>query len=294
MQIWLVADLVREKQVQLEAGGDFDFGDFVILKGEKGELVLGKIASRAREVPGALIRSKLQIERRATKSEIAKYENGFADEKSRTQKAQKVAERLKLDIRFFGSRVNFDDKLISFFFRSDRPVDFRDLLKNLITQFPGKRLHLDRVGAREKCRMIGGVGSCGRVEDCCQFWKYNSEVPVPLDAVRDQGVMVYANPKIYGQHGKVKSCFLHEWDLYKSRRKFLPHLKQTVKVGQKEGRVIGNDILNLKVKVAFEGEGTQTFDLSELEWKNKPKSEQIEPELKIEKLQIDLQKSGID
>jgi len=140
---------------------------------------------------------------------------------------------------------------------------------------------------REKARIVGGIGVCGRGDDCCQFWNLNENVPVPLDSVRDQGVVINKNEKIFGVHGKIKSCFLHEWDLYRQKRKFLPHMKQAVKIGDRSGRVAALEILNQRVKIAFENGEIESFPIEEVQYENKRETPP-ENEIEIPKLEIDI------
>ena len=150
------------------------------------------------------------------------------------------------------------------------------------------RIHLQRTGAREKARIVGGFGICGR-EACCSFLELNTD-RVPMDAVRDQGIMIKNNEKIFGVCGKLKGCLLYELPLYREKRKYLTHIRQQVKVGKKEGRIVGLDILNKKVKVLFENEIAEIFPVEEVEYENK----KVEPEEeKVEDKQLEIDITGI-
>ncbi len=294
MKILTVKDLLREKIIRLSFAGndnnDYNYQDKVILSHKKGEQVFGEILREPREVPSGVSNENYKLKRKATEKEIANYKKLQTGKKERLLIAKNLSKELKLEMNFFESRVNFDNRLISFFFVTEQPVDFREFLKKIIPQFPGKRLHLERVGLREKARIIGGIGVCGRSEDCCQFWNINTDVPVPLDAVRDQGIVINKNEKIFGVHGKIKSCFLHEWDLYKEKRKYLPHIKQRVTVGNKKGKVLGLNILNQLVKVAFEDGAVDLLPLADVNFDNKKKAPEDNP-IEIPKLEIDLEKT---
>ena len=296
MKILTAIDLLREKTIRLEIKedhlDDFSPQQKIVLSHQKGEKVLGEIVTIPREVPSGVANINYKILRIATKQEIEKYEELQKGRKERLKKAKDLSQKLKLEMHFFESRVNFDNRIISFFFTSNNPVDFREFLKKIIPEFPGKRIHLERVGMREKARMVGGIGTCGRGEDCCQFWNHNTQTLVPLDAVRDQGIVINKNEKIFGVHGKIKSCFLHEWDLYKEKRRFLPHMKQKVSVGQKKGRVMGLDILNQRVKISFEDDSFDIHPIAEVNFENK-KNAPAEPEVEIPELSLDIETTEI-
>jgi cell fate regulator YaaT (PSP1 superfamily) len=175
--------------------------------------------------------------------------------------------------------------MTSFFFVSENPVDFRELLKKMIQGFKG-RIHLERVSPRQRTKIIGGIGSCGRT-DCCQFQSFNTK-KVSLDAVRDQGIMINNNPKIFGLHNKIKTCFLYELAGYRKNRRYLPHIRQEVLIKKQKGRVIGLDILNLKVKVFLENDTIETFPVADIEYENKREAPK-DPELNFDKYNLDIE-----
>jgi cell fate regulator YaaT (PSP1 superfamily) len=203
------------------------------------------------------------FEKKVTPEELRQYEAKQEKEKERITLAQKLIDELQLPMRVFSSRMSWNDRIIAFFFTCEDTVDFRELLKIMGSEFKC-RVHLERVGARDKAKIVGGFGVCGR-EVCCASFK-NNIVSVPMDAVRDQGVMIKENNKLLGGCGKLKCCFLYELPIYREMRKTLPHIRQTVWVERKhKARVIGLDILNQKVKVLMEEtEVYETFDVSEV------------------------------
>ena len=196
-----------------------------------------------------------------------------------------MADDIGLDIKFFESRIGWQNRMTSFFFVSENPVDFRELLKKMIQGFKG-RIHLERVSSRQRTKIIGGIGPCGR-SDCCQFQSFNHK-KVSLDAVRDQGIMINNNSKIFGLHNKIKTCFLYELDGYRKNRRYLPHIRQEVTIGEQKGRVIGLDILNLKVKIFLENDTIETFPVEKVTYENKRQAPE-EPELNFDEHQLDIE-----
>ena len=61
----------------------------------------------------------------------------------------------------------FDGSKIIFYFYADGRVDFRELVKDLVKKLH-TRVELRQIGVRNKAKMIGGVGPCGR-ELCCAY-----------------------------------------------------------------------------------------------------------------------------
>jgi cell fate regulator YaaT (PSP1 superfamily) len=144
---------------------------------------------------------------------------------------------------------------------------------------------------RERTRMVGGIGGCGRGHDCCQFLPLKKQ-KVTLDSVRDQGIMINNNDKILGLHGNIKTCFLYEVDDYREKRKYLPHIRQIVKIGSQEARVTGLDILNQKVKVIMENGNFETYPVSEVQFEGKREMPE-EPPLNFEEVKMNSEGVGI-
>ena len=62
----------------------------------------------------------------------------------------------------------FDGSKILFYFTADERVDFRELVKDLASVFH-TRIELRQIGVRDKAKMVGGLGICGRPFCCASF-----------------------------------------------------------------------------------------------------------------------------
>jgi len=265
MKALKVLDLLRHRLILLSTPKEEEFlPKERILIHKSGEhlvakvltILPNKIEEKDKEEPWT-------FEKKLNEKENQQYEKIQKDEKTRIIKAQKMADKLKLEMRIFASRIGWKERIVSFFFTCDEAVDFRELLKLMGADFKC-RIHLERVGSRDKARIVGGFGVCGR-ETCCSSYK-NRLISVPMDAVRDQGIMIKENNKLLGLCSKLKCCFLYELPLYREKRKSLPHIRQTIMTkNNQKGRVIGLDILNQKVKVLLlDPEVIETFDVEEI------------------------------
>ena len=58
----------------------------------------------------------------------------------------------------------FDGSKLIVYFTADGRVDFRELVRELASAFK-VRIELRQIGARDECKMLGGIGPCGRA--CC-------------------------------------------------------------------------------------------------------------------------------
>ena len=274
MKIVQVIDLLRHQLVRLATEEDFAVHDYVALKNEKDKIV-GQVVSKSREVSGAKADEGYELIEKLGEDDIKRYKDFEKGEEERVALAKQCAEELNLPMRFFASRSDLTGNVFSFFFTSEEKVDFRDLLK-ILPKKVNSRIHLQRVGTRDRAKILGGFGRCGR-PTCCSTFKVELE-SVPLDSARDQNLLTRDNEKLFGLCGKLKCCLLYEVGLYRELRRNLPHIKQAVTVEGKSARVMGLDILNQKVKVLFDE--TDVFDVFDIDQVQKKFSPQTPPKPK--------------
>lgn len=79
---------------------------------------------------------------------------------------QELIDKHRLEINILGARQEPEE--ITFFYSAPERVDFRNLASDL-RQTLQINVHLQKVGAREKARYVGGVGKCGKIL-CCNRW----------------------------------------------------------------------------------------------------------------------------
>jgi cell fate regulator YaaT (PSP1 superfamily) len=228
-----------------------------------------------------------KIEKVLTTPEVEAHERRQEGESDRVKRAKTCATKHHLNMRFFSTQVGYDSRNISFFFTAPEPVDFRELLKAMALEFKG-RIHLQRVSDRDRAEILDGIGICGRV-DCCTRLKISND-KVPLNTVRDQGIMIKNNDKIFGVCGKLKRCYGYEINLYRDNRRYLPHIQQAVTVEGQKGRAVGLDILNKKVRILLlDKEFVETFPIEIVEYENK----RIQPERVIKRAALEMELSGV-
>ena len=67
----------------------------------------------------------------------------------------------------------FDGSRLVFYFTAEGRVDFRDLVRELASEFR-TRIELRQVGVRDEAKMLGGYGTCGRPLCCTTFSRRSS------------------------------------------------------------------------------------------------------------------------
>ena len=122
------------------------------------------------------------------------------------------------------------------------------------------RIELHQVGIRDKARLKGGIGLCGR-EVCCKSHLKNIE-SVNINMVKNQNISL--NPtKINGVCGRLLCCFNYENDVYSKYRKGLPKIKDKVEYNGDKYEVISVDILNRTYTIKLDDATTKEIKVDE-------------------------------
>lgn len=229
-------------------GKTFQTGDHVIIDTARGAeygICAGSNHTIAQKDVVAPLRKVL---RKAT----AQDERVAADNRAKEKKAydvcmQKIGEH-GLDMQLVSAEVAFDGSKILFYFTADERVDFRELVKNLASVFH-TRIELRQIGVRDKAKMVGGLGICGRPFCCASF--LDDFQPVSIKMAKTQNLSL--NPtKISGTCGRLMCCLKYEQDAYEDLIRTSPRLESFVDTPEGRGTVVELDLLRQRVKVRME------------------------------------------
>ena len=128
----------------------------------------------------------------------------------REREASRVA-LLKIRERGLGMKLArveqvFDGSKLIFYFTAEGRVDFRELVRELATEFR-TRIEMRQIGVRDEAKLIGGYGTCGRPLCCTTF--LTSFEPVSIKMAKQQELSL--NPsKLSGLCGRLKCCLRYE------------------------------------------------------------------------------------
>ena len=160
---------------------------------------------------------------------------------------QKIADH-GLDMQLVSAEYSFDGSKILFFFTADERVDFRELVKNLASIFH-TRIELRQIGVRDKAKMVGGLGICGRPFCCASFLEEFQ--PVSIKMAKTQNLSL--NPtKISGTCGRLMCCLKYEQEAYEDLIKTAPKADSFVDTPDGRGTVVDVNLLRQSVKVRME------------------------------------------
>ena len=225
--------------------------DMVILEVER-NLEFGKIVGG----PDKVSESKTQavggkIMRLASDGDLRQVVNNEIKASEALKNCKLKVSESKMDMQLVQAEYSFDATKTIIFFTAEGRVDFRSLVKDLAKMLR-VRIELKQIGVRDKAKIIGGYGVCGRALCCASYMK--DFHPLSIKMAKDQGLPL--NPqKISGVCGRVKCCMAYEYQVYREFSRSLP--KMGAKISTPEGgkgRVIAMDILRRYVTVDL-GEG---------------------------------------
>lgn len=170
------------------------------------------------------------VYRKATEKDVEVWREAQEREVGSMYKSRELAQRLGLKMKISDVEYQGDNGKATFYYTADDRVDFRQLIKDMASEFR-VRIEMRQIGARQESARLGGIGSCGR-ELCCSTWLTDFR-SVNTSAARYQQLSL--NPqKLAGQCGKLKCCLNYELDTYLDALKDFPDTNRVLKTEKGE------------------------------------------------------------
>ncbi len=220
--------LIGESKISYYRSGSLQFkiGQIIIVNSEFGHDA-GKIEKICTDMSLCPIVEKdiRPVVRLATHEDL---ETIRANEKKSAWAYKTTREKIKkhgLDMNLSNVRYLFDENKILFYFTSEHRVDFRDLVRDLASEFHS-RIELRQIGARDEAAILGGCGVCGH-EQCCSLYIRHFH-PISIRMAKDQDLSLNSS-KISGNCGRLLCCLQYENDTYRECRKGMPRIGTTVR-----------------------------------------------------------------
>jgi len=176
--------------------------------------VIGTIQKKAGQTPSTITR----IERIATPDDMSKAATNAQLEQEAFETCKKKIEARKLEMKLVSVHYLLEEPKILFFFTAESRVDFRELVKALVSVFK-TRIELRQIGVRDEAREVGGLGVCGRGY-CCHAVSDKLK-PVSIKMAKDQNLSLNTM-KISGPCGRLLCCLAYEHLFYGEQRRLIP------------------------------------------------------------------------
>ncbi len=219
-------------------------GDAVIIEVQTGHH-LGHVSMQ-----GELVRLQMQkkkvanddeikkVYRLANQKDLEKFEEIKKRDLPTLYRTREIIKQFKLAMKLSDVEFQADNTKATFFYSAEDRVDFRELIKQLATEFK-VRVEMRQISLRQEAGRIGGIGVCGR-ELCCSTWLSDFK-NVATSAARYQNLSL--NPsKLSGQCGRLKCCLNYELETYMEALKGIPEIEAPLLTDRGEARLQKTDI----------------------------------------------------
>jgi cell fate regulator YaaT (PSP1 superfamily) len=240
-------------------------GDIVAVEGSPGHDI-GTVSLAGELVKVQMKKRKItedhedvkKIYRKASQRDIDIWQQSRAKEEETQRKGREILGLLGLKMKLSDVEYQGDGNKAIFYYTADSRVDFRQLIRDLASEF-SIRVEMKQVGARQEAARLGGVGSCGR-ELCCSTWLTDFR-KVTTSAARYQQLSL--NPlKLAGQCGKLKCCLNFELDTYLDALKSFPKQDLILKTEKGDAVFVKMDIFKEHLWYTYKEERFKWFRLT--------------------------------
>ena len=217
-------------------------------------------------------RSELDLKpviRKATDVDVKLHEINLKDADFAMEICKNEVKTLNLNMYLISCEYTLDKSKVIFSYVADERVDFRELLKALASKLH-TRIELRQIGARDKAKLIGGVGLCGLPLCCSTF--LNEFDGISINRAKNQMLAINI-PKLSGQCGKLMCCLKYEDDAYTDLKKGFPEVGTKVFIDKVQYEVSSVNVISKVIKIDNE-EDTKFLSFDEFKkqthWKYRP------------------------
>lgn len=224
---------------------DINEGDTVIVETSRG-VELGMVVFANKRIKETSLSSPLKpVLRIAADSDRQRHAENRSDASTAMIRCQEIVGEHGLEMNLIEAEYTFDKNKLIFYFTADGRVDFRNLVKDLASEFR-TRIELRQVGVRDKAKLVSGIGPCGK-KTCCSSWM-GDFVPVSIKMAKEQNLSL--NPtKISGLCGRLMCCLKFEHDYYVEVNKTLPNQGEVVNTPDGKAITINSNPIKEEVTV---------------------------------------------
>jgi cell fate regulator YaaT (PSP1 superfamily) len=242
-------------------GLELNIGDYCITEDvdDNADLgqVVGKLKFQCQKHSGPV----RKIIRKATEEDRKSFEESERKEvQARDICRAKIKDR-ELPMKLVRTRYSLNGKKITFYFTSERRVDFRELVKDLAYIFK-RRIELRQIGVRDETKMLGGFGCCGRQLCCASFLNKLGRLSIKMAKEQD---MTLTPSKISGVCGRLLCCLQYENEWYHEVKEAMPQPGSVIKAKGVSGVVEELDLFRGVIKVRKESGELVEIGLEDLQ-----------------------------
>jgi cell fate regulator YaaT (PSP1 superfamily) len=165
------------------------------------------------------------INKVATEHDIEREQETYKRQKEIETTCQNLIEKHELDMNLTHVEFTQFGKKVVFYFVAPARVDFRGLVKDLVSQLK-LRIELRQISVRDRAASMGALGPCGRELCCSSFLSRYGNVSIKM--AKNQNLTLNYS-KLNGVCGQLKCCLQYEDEVYENKRKSLPYEGSIIK-----------------------------------------------------------------
>jgi cell fate regulator YaaT (PSP1 superfamily) len=224
-------------------------GCHVVMRTERG-LEVGEVLCPAGERTGEFLTDTHggQVLRVLTADDERELDRIREGERGEFDFARRLVRERSLQMELVDIEHLFGGERVVLYYLAEKRVDFRDLVKNLASEFQ-TRVEMRQIGVRDEAKLLADYGDCGKPV-CCNTHLAKMP-PVSMKMAKLQKSTLDPT-KISGRCGRLKCCLRYEYDTYEEYQRELPPLGARVVTKQGTGQVLAHEVLARRVLVEFE------------------------------------------
>ncbi len=243
-------------------GGDrFTRGARVIARTNRG-LESGEVLIEANERAVARLKDPAhgQILRSMTTEDDNELSHIEANLSAEFETCQRYVKQLKLQMELVDIEHVFGGERIVIYYVAEKRVDFRDLVRQLASEFQ-TRIEMRQIGVRDEAKLMADYGDCGKPV-CCNT-HLSTMPPVSMRMAKLQKATLDPT-KISGRCGRLKCCLRYEFDTYEQLQKDLPPIGSDIVTEHGESRVLGHAVLTRQLTIQTEDRRRMVIEANEV------------------------------
>ena len=234
-----------ESQICGWKNGDLEPGTEVIINSRYGRdlgKILGPVCGKCTKDKNSLS----DIIRLASEKDLRTHAKNVGREAEAMRICREKVKEHRLDMKLVSAHFLSEESKVLFFFTADERVDFRELVKDLVSVFK-MRIELRQIGVRDESRVLGGLAVCGRPY-CCHGITDKLK-PVSIKMAKEQNLSLNSM-KISGSCGRLLCCLSYEYDFYKEEKGKLPAEGSRLKINNVPHRVQEVNLLSRRIRIS--------------------------------------------
>ncbi len=250
--------------LKVPEGINLTHNQYIIIRTEKGEEVHKAIAVNDKVLKcwQKYKPEELSVVRTMNDKDMETYKEQQELEIKALLKCREFASKRKLTMNLTKASYTFDRRKITFYYTAPERVDFRELLKDLTSEFKRVRIDLRHIGVRDETALLQGKGVCGQNYCCCSFLKNFDFVSTKL--AKDQNIPL-ASGKITGACGRLLCCLNYEYSNYIETARMLPPVGSGIMTPDGVAKVASICFLKQKVSAKLEDGKIKEYSKDEIE-----------------------------